>query len=146
MASETISEHLKFPGGACPQTPLVLHAYACIHTNHADIHVTPFLKIMAMGLFQQWYLENSSSSRCDFSTKVMLITSRSSTSTQCLHSFKFALVNKIHSQHCGCCPLCRMPFSEFVCMCLIPKPKTAVIGLGGRLVHTWNHEMIGMDG
>ena len=35
----------KFPGGACPQIPLVLHAYACIHT-----HYTPLLKILAMGL------------------------------------------------------------------------------------------------
>ena len=34
-----------------------------------------------------------------FSTKLMLITARSSTTTQCLHSFKFTLVNKSHSQH-----------------------------------------------
>ena len=34
-----------------------------------------------------------------FSTKLMLITTRSSTSTQCLHSFKFTLVNKSHLQH-----------------------------------------------
>ena len=41
------SNFLKFPGGACPQTPLVLHAYAYIH---AHIYVTPFLKILATGL------------------------------------------------------------------------------------------------
>ena len=38
MTSEVISEHLiseKFPGEACPQTPLVLHAYAWwIHIIH----------------------------------------------------------------------------------------------------------------
>ena len=34
-----------------------------------------------------------------FSTKLMLITARSSTTTQRLHSFKFTLVNKSHSQH-----------------------------------------------
>ena len=30
MASEAISEHQKFPGGACPQTPQVLHAYEVV--------------------------------------------------------------------------------------------------------------------
>ena len=24
---------------------------------------------------------------------------------------------------------------------LVPKPKTTVIGLGARLVHTWKHEL-----
>ena len=50
MASEAISEQLtskKFPEGACPNTPLVLHAYAW-YTS--DTHVTPLLKILAMGL------------------------------------------------------------------------------------------------
>ena len=43
MSSETTSEHLifkKFPGGACPQTPLALHAYVCIYST-SDLHVTP---------------------------------------------------------------------------------------------------------
>ena len=41
----------------------------------------------------------------------------------------------------GCCPLRRTPFSNVVRMrtrSLVPKPKTTVIGLGARLVHTWN--------
>ena len=44
MALEAISEHLiskKFPGGVCPQTPLVLHAYACMHACTPYTHVTP---------------------------------------------------------------------------------------------------------
>ena len=38
-----------------------------------------------------------------------------------------------------CCPLPRTPFSNHVCMCtrsLVPGPKTTVIGLGAKLVHT----------
>ena len=45
MASKAISKHLsfkKFPEGPCPQTPLVMHK--------SDTHVTPLLKILAMGL------------------------------------------------------------------------------------------------
>ena len=37
MAPETISEHLiskKFPGGASPQTPLILHACLLMHIRH----------------------------------------------------------------------------------------------------------------
>ena len=29
-----------FSGGACPQTPLALHAYVCIYST-SDLHVTP---------------------------------------------------------------------------------------------------------
>ena len=39
----------------------------------------------------------------------------------------------------GYCPLRRTPFSNLVCMrthCLISRPKTTVIDLGVRLVHT----------
>ena len=46
-------------------------------------------------LFKQRYI----STHRHFSTKLMLITARSSTTTQLLHSFKFSLVNKGHSQH-----------------------------------------------
>ena len=41
----------------------------------------------------------------------------------------------------GCCPLRRTPFSNIVRMrtrSLVPKPKTTIICLGARLVHTWN--------
>ena len=48
-----------------------------------------------LSIFQQWYLANSLSAHCHFRTKLM----RSSTTTRCLHSFKFTLVNKSHSQH-----------------------------------------------
>ena len=48
---------------------------------------------------QQRYLANGLSTHRHFSTKQMLITARSSTTTQRLHSFKFTLVNKSHSQH-----------------------------------------------
>ena len=46
-------------------------------------------------IFQQRYLENGLS---HFNTKLMLITVRSSTTTQHLLSLKFTLVNKSHSQ------------------------------------------------
>ena len=48
---------------------------------------------------QQQYLANGLSTHHQFSTKLMLITARSSTTTRRLHSFKFTLVNKSHSQH-----------------------------------------------
>ena len=48
---------------------------------------------------QQRYLANCLSTHRYFSTKLMLITARSSTTTQRLHSFKFTRVNKSHSQH-----------------------------------------------
>ena len=48
---------------------------------------------------QQRYLANGLSTHRHFSTKLMLITARSYTTTQRLHSFKFTLVNKSHSQH-----------------------------------------------
>ena len=66
-------------------------------------------------------------------------------SAQCLHNFKFTLVNKSHLQHCGNCPLRRMPFSKFVHMhihSLVLRPKTTAIGLRVRIVHTWNCELI----
>ena len=47
---------------------------------------------------QQLYLENDLSTH-HFSTKLILIRTQSSTYTQRLHSFKFTLVNKSHSQH-----------------------------------------------
>ena len=42
---------------------------------------------------QQQYLANGLSVRHHFSTKLMLITAQSSTTIQCLHNFKFTLVN-----------------------------------------------------
>ena len=48
---------------------------------------------------QQRYLANGLSTHCHFSTKLMPITVQSSKTTQCLHSFKFIVVDKSHSQH-----------------------------------------------
>ena len=50
---------------------------------------------------------------------------------------------KLFSPLPTCCLLRRMPFSNVVCCAhsLVPKPKTTVIGLGVRLVHTWNCEL-----
>ena len=48
---------------------------------------------------QQRYLANSLNIHRHFTWKLMLITAWISTTTQCLHSFKFTLVNKSHSQH-----------------------------------------------
>ena len=49
--------------------------------------------------------KNDSSTRLHFSTKLMLIPARSFPTTQRLHSLKFTLVNKSHSQLSvvGCC-------------------------------------------
>ena len=71
-------------------------------------------------------------------------TAWSSMSIQCLHNFKFTLVNKSRLQHSGNCPLRRMPFSKFVHMhihSLVLRPKTMAIGLRAGLVHTWNCEL-----
>ena len=56
-----------------------------------------------------------------FIAKLMLITARSYTTTQHLHSSKFTLVDKV---------VVRMRTRS-----LVPKPKTTVIGLGARLAH-----------
>ena len=94
---------------------------------------------------QQRYLENGLSTHRHFSTKLILITTRSSATNQRLHSFNFTLVNKSHSQHCGCCPLRRTPFCNFVRMrtsSLVPKPNITFISLGTRLVHMRNRESL----
>ena len=52
------------------------------------------------------YLANALSTHRHFSTKLILVTTRSSTTTQRLHTFKFTLVNKSHSQHSGAAVRC----------------------------------------
>ena len=82
---------------------------------------------------KQRYFENGSSSHRHFITKLMLITARSFTTTQRLHSYKFILVDKLFSALPTCCLLRRTPFSNVVRMrtrSLVPKPKTTVIGTG----------------
>ena len=92
---------------------------------------------------KQRYLENGSSSHRHFIMKLMLITARSFTTTQRLHSYKFILVDKTVLSSANlptcCCLLRRTPFSNVVRMrarSLVPKPKITVIGLGARLLHT----------
>ena len=94
-------------------------------------------------LFKQRYLAKCLRTHRHFITKLMLITAQSSTTTQRLHSFKFTLVNKSHSQHSETAVRCfRTPFSNFVRMrtqSLVPRPKTTVIGLEARV-----HKRAGM--
>ena len=83
--------------------------------------------------------KNSSSTHLDFSTKLMLITVRSFTTTQRLHSFKFTLVKRLFTALADCSMLRRTPFSNLVRMhtcSLIPRAMTTVIALGMRLVLT----------
>ena len=88
---------------------------------------------------QTTIVENGSSTHRHFITKLMLITPRSYTTAQRLHSSKFTLVDKVaHSTGWLYCQLRRTPFSNVVRMrtrSLVPKPKTTVIGLGARLAH-----------
>ena len=69
----------------------------------------------------------------------MLITARNFTTTQRLHGYKFTLVDKTVPSSARLLSVYRTPFSNVVRMrtrSLVPKPKTTVIGLGVRLVHT----------
>ena len=78
--------------------------------------------------------KNGSSTHRHFITKLILITVQSFATTQRLHSYEFIPVDKTVLSSA-----CRTPFSNVVRMrtCSIdPKPKTTVIGLGARLVHT----------
>ena len=87
---------------------------------------------------QQRYLANGSSTHRHFSTKLILITTRSSTSTQRLDSFKFTLVNKSHSQHSVVAVRCegRHFFTLYACAHEVSFhwPNTTLISLGTTLV------------
>ena len=51
-------EDSKISWGTGSQTPLVLRIYELMHANwHAHIHVTPLLKILAMGLKRLYTLQ-----------------------------------------------------------------------------------------
>ena len=58
------------------------------------IFLLSFFLSLFRPLVKQRYLENGSSSHRHFITKLMLITVRSFTNTQRLHSYKFILVDK----------------------------------------------------
>ena len=95
---------------------------------------------------QQRYLANGLSTHRHFSTKLMLITARSSmTAYERPHSFKFTLVNKSHSQHSVVAVRCEGHHFLILYACvhvsLVSRPNTTIIGLGTRLVHKQNHEL-----
>ena len=76
------------------------------------------------------------------STKLMLITAHSFPATQRLHSFKFTLVKKSHSQHSVVAVRCEGHHFVRMCTCsLVPRSNTSIIGLGMRLVHKRNCEL-----
>ena len=69
----------------------------------------------------------------------MFITARSFATTQRLHSYKFTLVDKTVLSSARLLSVAQDAISNVVRMrthSLVPKPKTTVIGLGARLVHT----------
>ena len=71
----------------------------------------------------------------------MLITARSYTTTQRLHSSKFTLVDRAVHSTGRLLSLCRTPFSNVVRMrtrSLVPKPKNTLIDLGVRQADTCN--------
>ena len=94
---------------------------------------TPELASHAYSSLNTFSFEKVLSTHHQFSTKLMLITARSSTTTQRLCSFKFTLVDKAVHSTARLLSVCRTLFSNFVCMharSLVPRPKTMVIRLG----------------
>ena len=94
-------------------------------------------------IFQQRYLANGLSTHCHFSTKLILITTRSSTTNWRLHSFKFTqLVNKSHSQHLVAAVRYegRRFLMLYACAHVVSFPGQ-IIGLGMRLVHKRNRKL-----
>ena len=76
-----------------------INTKVCVSKSAIFVILSFFLSFLLRLLFKQRYLANYLSTHRHFSTKLILITTRSSTSTQRLHSFKFILVNKSHSQY-----------------------------------------------
>ena len=58
-----------------------------------------FVILLSSFFFVQTTCQATITRKLDFSTKLMLVRTRSFPTTQRLHSFKFTLVNKSHSQH-----------------------------------------------
>ena len=76
-----------------------LNAKVCSSKSTIFRILSSFFLSLFRPLVKRRQLENGSSTHLDFSTKRMLITALSFPTTQRLHSFKFTLVNKSHSQH-----------------------------------------------
>ena len=69
----------------------------------------------------------------------MLITTRSFSTTQRLHSLKFTLVNKSRSQHSVVAVRCEgRRFVRMRTRSLVPRSNTTPISLGTTLVHKGN--------
>ena len=81
-----------------------------------------------------------------FSTKLMLITARSSVTTQRLRSFKFSLISKSHSQHSEAAVHCIRHHFLILYACiyivLFPDQSTRqLVWEQGWCIHKWNHEL-----
>ena len=61
--------------------------------------VAKVLFFLILSCSADYYLANGLSTHCHFDTKLMLITARSSTTTQHIYMFKLTLVNWSYSQH-----------------------------------------------
>ena len=97
--------------------------YACWHTSVAFRILVSFF--IQPSIFQQWYLVNGLSTHHHFSTKLILITKRSSTTNWHLPSFKFTQVNKSHSQHSVAAVRCEgsqfLMLYAYACVVLFPS-------------------------
>ena len=69
-------------------------------------------------IYQQRYLANGLRAHRHFTTKLILITARSFTTTQRLHSFKFTLLSKSHSQHSVAAVCCEGRYFLMLCACV----------------------------
>jgi len=91
-------------------------------------HISKMVKVLTFILAQNWCL-----SQCrPLQPPSVFKTSNSSWSTKTIHNSLWLL------------PLCRTPFTNFLCMhtcSLIPRLKITVIGLGARLLHKQNHKL-----
>ena len=76
-----------------------INTKVCVNKSAIFVILSFFLSFLLRLLFKQRYLTNCVSTHRHFSTKLILITTRSSTNNRRLHSFNFTLVNKSHSQH-----------------------------------------------
>ena len=76
-----------------------INTKVCVSKSAIFVILSFFLSFLLRLLFKQRYLTNCVSTHRHFSTKLILITTRSSTTIRRLHSFEFTPVNKSHSQH-----------------------------------------------
>ena len=107
---------------------LILLSFFLVKTTNFNNDISKTVQVLTVILSQNWCL----SQRGALQPLSVFIATNSPWSI------------KLFSALLGCCPLRRTPFSNVVRMrtrSLVPKPKTTVIGLGARLVQTWNREL-----